>query len=158
MMLAPSVVGTRVGRASITTLLVIGVPLPATCATQGGRATAAPAARPQVVTVPYLKTMVQNGDAVSVIISEIEGSGTVYRLTPERRAGLRADGMPVSILGLMQDTSDRAIQKNPALAKSDEHWIQMGDSWYGGLPAVPATGSCPERTPFRELPNERSVA
>jgi len=43
--------------------------------------------------------------------------------------------MPVSILGLMQDTYDRAIQKNPALAKPAEHWIKMGDSWYGGLPA-----------------------
>jgi len=43
--------------------------------------------------------------------------------------------MPVSILGLMQDTYDRALQKNPALAKSAEHWIKMGDSWYDGLPA-----------------------
>jgi len=45
MILAPSVFGSRVRRSSITTLLVIGVPLLAACATQGGRATAVPAAR-----------------------------------------------------------------------------------------------------------------
>ena len=59
----------------------------------------------------------------------------------------------------MQDTYDRAIQKNPALAKPDEHWIKMGDSWYGGLPASwPRDWVVPGANPFRELPNERSVA
>jgi hypothetical protein len=135
MKLAPSVIGTRVRAPARMLLLVVGTVLVAACAAERGGAKPAPGARPSVVTVPQLATMVQNGEAISVIVSEIQGSGTVYRLTPEQRARLRADGMPASILGLMENTYLHAIRQQPSLATSDERWIKIGEYWYGGLPA-----------------------
>ena len=136
-MLASSVDGTR-DRSSATwgACLAVAVLALVGCGSQAttGRATT-PGARPEVLTVSQLKTMVENGEAVGVILGQIDGSGTVYRLTNEQRDGLRADGMPVAILGHMQDTYEHAIRANPDLAKSNERWIKIGDYWYGGLPA-----------------------
>jgi len=79
--------------------------------------------------------MLEQGETVGAILGKIDGSGTVYRLTTEQRAALRAAGMPVAILGRMEITYQHAITTNPALAKSDEHWIERGGYRYGGLPA-----------------------
>ena len=117
-----------VGLLAVVALLVGG------CATESRHATA-PAARPEVVTVPHLKDELDNGAAPSIILSEIESSGTVYRLTMEQRERLLESGMPAAILGIMQNTYDHAIQKNPDLAKSDDRWLKIGEYWYGGLPA-----------------------
>jgi hypothetical protein len=122
----------------VVTLMAVTV-LVGACATQGpgGKAPAgnAPTARPQVLTVPHLQSQLQEGEAIGVILSEIESSGTVYRLTTWQRENLRGAGMPLAVLGYMQNTYDNAIRKNPDLAKSDERWIKIGDYWYGGLPA-----------------------
>ena len=96
---------------------------------------ATPAGRPQPLTVQQLEVMLDQGEAVGVILSRIQSSGTVYRLTTEQREDLRAYGMPVAILGYIQTTYDRAIQRNPDLARSNDHWLRVGDYWYGGLPA-----------------------
>jgi hypothetical protein len=104
------------------------------CAGQRQHA-ATPAGRPQPLTVEQLKVMLDEGEAVGVILSRIESSGTVYPLTTEQRENLRAYGMPVEILSYMQLTYDRAIQRNPDLARSNDHWLRVGDYWYGGLPA-----------------------
>lgn len=114
-------------------LCALGAVLLGGCAS--GPRSATPAVRPQVLTVPQLTTMVQNGEAIGVILGRIDGSGTVYRLSTEQRADLRANGMPAGVLSRMELTYQRAIAKNPDLAKSDKQWIQIGDYWYGGLPA-----------------------
>jgi len=105
------------------------------CASHGARPKPGPDARPELVTVPQLQKMLEQGETVGAILGKIDGSGTVYRLTTEQRAGLRAAGMPAAILGKMEITYQHAITTNPALAKSDERWIKRGDYWYGGLPA-----------------------
>ena len=124
----------RVPFATSLTLAVAGFVM-AGCAGESARPAAAPASRPAVVTISRLQTMLQGGEAPSVILGEIDRSGTVYRLTTEQRAGLRADGMPVSILSRMEMTYANAVAKHPALATSNEQWIAIGDYWYGGLPA-----------------------
>ena len=88
----------------------------------------------EVVTVPHLQDQLERGEAYGVLLSEIERSGTVYRLTTQQRAELRASGMPVSLLGFIQNTYERAIRARPELATSDEHWRKIGDYWYGGPP------------------------
>ena len=68
----------------------------------------------------------------------VDGSGSTSPASSTCRSGSRCAARRRYAgvdSGLMQDTYDRAIQKNPALAKSDEHWVKMGDSWYDGLPA-----------------------
>jgi len=79
--------------------------------------------------------MLEQGAAISTIISEIDSSGTIYRLTPDMRNRLRSDGMPSAILSRMEETYDRAIRRDPSLATSDAKWIKVGDYWYGGAPA-----------------------
>jgi len=136
MMLAPSMVGTRARSwCGMAMLLAGGLGLLSGCATQRERGNPAPGARTQALTVPQLRTMLDEGEAIGVIIGQIEGSGTVYRLTTEQREALRANGMPASLLGLMQSTYDHAIAKHPDLATSNDRWIKIGDYWYGGLPA-----------------------
>jgi hypothetical protein len=120
--------------AGMAALCTVAVALAAACASHGRNA-GSPAAPPEVVTVPRLKSELQAGEGTDVLIAEIERSGTVYRLTPEQRADLQNAGMPGSIMGIMQNTYDHAIRKNPALATSNEHWMKIGDYWYGGLPA-----------------------
>jgi hypothetical protein len=109
--------------------------LMAACASHGARPKPGPAARPELVTVPQLRTMVEQGETIGAILGRIDGSGTVYRLTTDQRAGLREAGMPAAILSKMEITYQHAITVNPALAKSDDRWIKRGDYWYGGLPA-----------------------
>lgn len=94
----------------------------------------APAAPPRVVTVPQLKTMVAQGMTMGAIFGEIQGSGTVYRLTNRQAKDLRADGMPASLIGFMDATYEHAIRQNPELGKSDTHWTEIDGYWYGGLP------------------------
>lgn len=79
--------------------------------------------------------MVQQGEAVGVILGEIQGSGTVYRLTSQQQQNLRADGMPVGILDEMRNTYERVVRQHPELAASNERWLKIGDYWYGGVPA-----------------------
>ena len=107
----------------------------AACASHGARPQPGPDSRPELVTVPQLQRMGEQGETIGVILSKIDSSGTVYRLTTEQRAALRASGMPAAILSKMEITYQHAITANPALAKSDDRWIKRGDYWYGGLPA-----------------------
>jgi hypothetical protein len=125
----------RIGRALAVALCGAGFVLLAGCAAQTPHAGNKAAAAPKVVTVPRLQTMLEQGEAMSVMLAEIDGSGTVYRLTLEQREGLRADGMPASLLDLMQATYETALRAKPDLATSNERWMKIGDYWYGGLPA-----------------------
>jgi hypothetical protein len=109
--------------------------LVAACASHGPSPKATPAPRPEPLTVPDLRKMLEQGETVGTILGRIDSSGTVYRLTTQQRAGLRAAGMPAAILGKMEITYQHAITVNPDLAKSDDRWIRRGDYWYGGLPA-----------------------
>ena len=94
----------------------------------------AAAARPTVLTVPELKRMLEQGTTVGVIYGQMQGSGTVYRLSPRQSKDLRAAGMPASLLSFMELTYEHALQQNPALGKSDEKWTEIDGYWYGGLP------------------------
>ena len=78
--------------------------------------------------------MLDQGTTIPVIIGEIEGSGTVYKLTLMQAKDLRAEGMPASVMSLIEMTYDDAIRRNPALATSDEHWTNIDGYWYGGAP------------------------
>ncbi len=132
-MLASSVVRTRLRWSWKAALCAMAALLLAACASTAHHT--ASTGRPQVVTVPQLASQVQRGESIYTLMSEIDGSGTVYRLTPQQRADLRAVGMPATLLGHMQATYDRAVQSHPELATSDDDWIKIGDYWYGGLPA-----------------------
>lgn len=129
-MAARAVVRTRIRR-SWAGVALCGAAMLAACATHTGRE----APKPAVVTVPQLENMVQQGQPMGVIYGQIDGSGTVYRLTNAQRADLRSQGMPASLLGYMDATYERAVRASPDLAKSDARWIKIGDYWYGGLPA-----------------------
>ena len=135
-MLAPFLDGNRIRACRLAfASLAASVLLLSGCASQAPQHGATTGARPNVVTVSQLKTMVENGEAIGVIMGQIDGSGTVYRLNNEQRDALRADGMPVAVLDHMKDTYEHAIRANPDLAKSNDRWIKVGDYWYGGLPA-----------------------
>jgi hypothetical protein len=95
----------------------------------------APASRPPVLTVSRLQSQLEQGEAIGVLIGEIDGSGTVYRLTTQQEDDLRASGMPVALLSRIRETYERAIRKHPELATSDAHWMKIDNYWYGGLPA-----------------------
>ncbi len=114
-------------------LLAAGPALLAGCAAQR-KTTPATAARPQVVTVPQLLDMQSQSTPPGVIYGKIQGSGTVYRLTPAQRDSLQTNRVPNAILSYIQLGYEHAIQQNPALAKSDAHWTQLNGYWYGGLP------------------------
>jgi hypothetical protein len=107
----------------------------AACAARREHTGVAPAARPAPVTVPKLQTMLDEGEAIDVIISSMESSGTIYRLATAERDALRSEGMPAAILSFMQESYERAIRRHPELARSNDRWIKVGDYWYGGLPA-----------------------
>ena len=107
----------------------------AACASHTTSRTTQPAGAPRPLTVGRLQTMVQQGEAVGVILGEIQGSGTVYRLTSQQQQNLRADGMPVGILDEMRNTYERVVRQHPELAASNERWLKIGDYWYGGVPA-----------------------
>ena len=109
--------------------------LMAACASHGTGPKPAPTSRPEIVSVPQLQKMLEQGETIGAILGKIDGSGTVYRLSTEQRAALRASGMPAAILGKMEITYHHAITVNPDLAKSDDRWTRIGDYWYGGLPA-----------------------
>ena len=124
------------GARSVTRVVaIVGMVALAACASHTTSRTPQPAAAPRAVTVERLQTMVQQGEAVGVILGEIQGSGTVYRLTTQQQQNLRADGMPVAILDEMRNTYDRIVRQHPELAASNERWIKIGDHWYGGVPA-----------------------
>jgi hypothetical protein len=114
---------------------VVGIVTLAACASHTGRHTTQPSGTPRPLTVERLQTMAQQGEAVGVILGEIQGSGTVYRLTSQQQQGLRANGMPVAILDEMRNTYDGVVRQHPELAASNERWIKIGDYWYGGVPA-----------------------
>jgi hypothetical protein len=114
---------------------VVGMVVIAACASHTAGNTNQPAGTSRAVTVEKLERMTQQGEAVGVILGEIESSGTVYRLTSQQRDNLRADGMPVGIIDEMRNTYDRVVRQHPELAASNERWIKIGDYWYGGVPA-----------------------
>src|SRR5262249_59642517 len=76
--------------------------LMAACASHGTSPKPAPTSRPEIVSVPQLQRMLEQGETVGAILGKIDGSGTVYRLSTEQRAALRASGMPAAILGKME--------------------------------------------------------
>ena len=122
-------------RQSLTSIAILAACLAlAACASRSSVQPAA-TARPEVLTIPELHAMLENGDPVGVILSKIDSSGTVYRLSTQDRAALRASGMPPAVLSKMAIMYQHAIGTNPALAKSDERWLKIGQYWYGGLPA-----------------------
>jgi hypothetical protein len=115
-------------------LLAAAAVLLAACAARREPATAASGPRPKVLTVPEIKTMLEQGEQIPVIYGEIERSGTVYRLTTEQSKDLRASGMPASLLSMMEITYQHAIRQNPELARSNDRWTEIDGYWYGGLP------------------------
>ena len=123
-------------RPSFTSIAILVVSLAlAACASHGASTKPASTARPEVLTIPELRAMLEKGDPVGVILGKIDSSGTVYRLSTQDRADLRASGMPPAVLSKMEIMYQHAIGTNPDLAKSDDRWLKVGDYWYGGLPA-----------------------
>ena len=123
-------------RQSLTSVAILAACLTlAACASHSGSAQPPATARPEVLTIPQLQSMLEKGDPVGVILGKIDSSGTVYRLSTQDRAGLRASGMPPAVLSKMEIMYQHAIGTNPEPAKSDERWLKIGPYWYGGLPA-----------------------
>jgi hypothetical protein len=89
---------------------------------------------PEVVTIPKINFMLQQGESISIILSEIEQSGTVYRLTPTQSKDLRANGCPAALQSYIEMTYTNAVQRNPALGRSDAEWHEIDGYWYGGTP------------------------
>lgn len=121
-----------VSRVAVALLVTAGAALLGACAPQ--RAPGAAAARPQVVTIPQLKEMLAQSSPVGVIYGKVQGSGTVYRLTPYQLADLQENRMPNELLSYIQLTYDHAIRQHPELATSNAHWTEIDGYWYGGLP------------------------
>jgi len=113
--------------------LVAAVILAAACAVRP-RFASEPSPYPGLVTVPQLGRMVEQGEPIGALFAKIQGSGTVYRLTTLQRSNLRASGMPATLLSYMDQGYQRAILKNPELAKSDAQWREIDGYWYGGTP------------------------
>jgi hypothetical protein len=116
----------------VTMTLAVAVAL-AACAGRGA-STRSRSTKPEVLTILQLQNMLENGEEIGVILSRIDSSGTVYRLTTDTRTNLRASGMPMAVMSKMEITYEHAITVNPELARSDQHWVKIGDYWYGGLP------------------------
>jgi hypothetical protein len=114
--------------ALIATLTACSTPAPR------GKVDATTGSAPAVLTVPELQRMAEQGTPLGVIMGKIDASGTVYRLDTQQSQDLRAAGMPASLVSYVEQTYDRAVQKNPELAKSDERWTKVDGYWYGGLP------------------------
>jgi hypothetical protein len=100
----------------------------------GSRRATLPAGGPRILTVPKIERMMQMGTAPSVIVAEIQRSGTVYNLTAQQTKDLRAVGMPATLINQMQRTYQNAIRRNPRLASSGSYWTQVDGYWYGGVP------------------------
>ena len=113
-------------------VVLLAALLAAACARQA--ATPRAAAQPEVLTVPKLTQMAELGTQPSVIIGEIQRTGTVYRLTPQQAQDLKSSGMPPGIMSFIDLMYTNAIEKNPELAKSDAQWHQIDGYWYGGTP------------------------
>jgi hypothetical protein len=108
--------------------------LAAACSSGGRRRLSIPPGGPKVFTVPQMERMVQTGTPTSVILGEMQRSGTVYRLTPQQERDLRAVGMPAVLITQMEQTYQHAVRKNPDLTSSRSYWTQIDGYWYGGLP------------------------
>jgi hypothetical protein len=107
---------------------------PVACGPRSETASSAPAVAPQILTVADISRMVQSGQQPGVVLAEMQRTGTVYDLTTIQTQGLRADGMPASLLSEMELTRRYALEKEPSLATSRERWKQIDGIWYGGLP------------------------
>ena len=124
---------TRIVHHVTATLLVATVSVClAACAMTKAPTTAAKA--PAVLTVPQITAQLEQGTPPDTILSQIQSSGTVYRMDLEQTKALRASGMPASLIAQMQLIYEHAIQTNPALAQSNDKWSQIDGYWYGGLP------------------------
>jgi hypothetical protein len=117
----------------VATWLLSTVVIASAC---GGHKPAAQTAgpKPQVLTVPQIVRMTEQGESFETIQSKMQQSGTVYRLTDAQAATLRGSGLSATLISFMQLTYTHAVQQNPALAKSDEKWTQIDEYWYGGRP------------------------
>lgn len=123
--------GASTMRAAMVMALALGLLLPG-CG--GKRAVRPGAGGPKLLTVPAIERMVQMGTSPSVILAEMERSGTVYNLTTQQVKDLRAVGTPPSLISRMQLTYQHALRKNPRLASTGQYWAQVDNYWYGGLP------------------------
>ena len=123
----------RLARAVAIALVAGSVLVLAACGGGPRRATIPPSG-PKILTVPSIERMVQMGTQPSVILGEMQRSGTVYRLTPQQERDLRAVGMPVALIAQMEATYANATRRNPALARSSNYWTLVDGYWYGGLP------------------------
>jgi hypothetical protein len=112
------------------TALLLGASLALAC----GATTLRTTKPPEVVTIPKINFMLQQGETISIILSEIEQSGTVYRLTPQQSKDLRANGCPAALQSYIEMTYTNAVQRNPALGRSDAEWHEIDGYWYGGTP------------------------
>lgn len=110
--------------------LLLGASLALAC----GATTLRTTKPPEVVTIPKINFMLQQGETISIILSEIEQSGTVYRLTPQQSKDLRANGCPAALQSYIEMTYTNAVQRNPALGRSDAEWHEIDGYWYGGTP------------------------
>ena len=121
---------------STPALVTLGVAavLTACAARHETKAVGATVPPPQILTVPKIKGMLDEGTQPEVIFGAMDSSGTVYRLTTEQRANLARPGCRRRCSGGWVFTYEHALQKNPALAKSDDKWKQIDGYWYGGLP------------------------
>jgi len=123
---------TRPNRRSRATWILAATVLASACASRHAPTTAGP--RAEVVTVQQISDMVENGSSFPDIQGAIQESGTVYRLTDAQTQRLRGTGFSATLLSFMQLTYTHAVEKNPALATSDEKWRQIDGYWYGGRP------------------------
>jgi len=86
------------------------------------------------VTIAELKDWALEGTDPNVMRGKIESSGTVFRMTPEMRTGLREAGVPSSLISYMELLYTNAVKHEPSLATSDEKWTTIGKYQYGGRP------------------------
>lgn len=114
--------------------LLLGASLTLGCARPDAATAPRATKAPEVLTVPKINRMLEMGESISIILGEIEQSGTVYRLTTRQSQDLRANGCPASLQSYIEMTYTSAIQRNPALAHSDAQWHEIDGYWYGGTP------------------------
>lgn len=114
--------------------LLLGASLALACARPEAATAPRATKAPEVLTVPKINRMLEMGEPLSVILSEIEQSGTVYRLTMPQSQDLRANGCPASLQSYIEMTYTNAVQRNPALGRSDAEWHEVDGYWYGGTP------------------------
>ncbi len=89
---------------------------------------------PDPLSVSEIVDMSRAGVPSTEICSEIQRTGTVYRLSASQLADLRQQGVSDDVINYMQKTYLEAVAADSAFA-ADGMWTMEDDGfWYGGSP------------------------